>query len=223
MDSVRTYQRVLSQSDVTALYNDTEPAATWTEASMTLGAVGALQGAYQGLSGSTAVAFAGAATAYDNTSLANPTTFTIECWFRVSGSLGGEIIGFHQNAANDTGLHDRSLYLDSGGNLSFATYVGSAQTVRSPLTYNDGAWHHAAASLGAAGMKLYVDGSLVAANPSITTAGNYTGLWRWGGGTLANMTNRPSSDYLTGSVDEIAIYTTQLSDGKIKLHYQRNY
>lgn len=223
LDSVRMYQRALSQADVTALSNDTEPAATWTEASMTLGVAGALQGTYQGLSASTGTAFAGAATAYDNTSVVDPTTFTIECWFRVSGNLGGEIVGFHQNAPGDTGSHDRTLYMDSGGNLSFATYVGAAQTVRSPAAYNDGAWHHAAASLGAAGMKLYVDGNLVASNSGITTAGNYAGYWRWGGGTLASMTNRPTSDYLTGSIDEVAIYSTQLTDATVSLHRQRNY
>jgi len=223
LDSIRMYQRALSSADVTALAADTEPAATWTEASMTLGAVGALQGTYQGQSASTAVAFAGGASAYENTSSVNPTTFTVECWFRVSGSLGGEILGLHQNTTNDTGSHDRSLYVDSGGKLTFATYVASAQSVRSTSTYNDGVWHHAAASLGAAGMKLYVDGVLVASNAGITTAGNYTGFWRWGGGTLANLPNRPTSDYLTGSVDEVAVYTTQLTDTAIRLHYQRNY
>jgi hypothetical protein len=223
LDSIRLYQRALTQSDVTALSADTEPAATWTEASMTLGAVGALQGTYQLQSGSTAVAFAGAANAYENTSLANPTTFTIECWFRVSGALGGEVLGFHENTTNDTGSHDRSLYVDSGGKVTFATYVASAQSVRSTSTYNDGSWHYAAASLGVAGMKLYVDGALVASNAGITTAGNYTGFWRWGGGTLANLPNRPSADYLTGSVDEVAVYSTQLTDAAIKLHFQRDY
>ena len=190
---------------------------------MALGVPGALQGTYQALGATTAVAFAGSGSAYDNTSTANPTTFTVECWFRVSGTQGGELIGLHQNSTNDTGSHDRSLYVDSGGRLSFATYVASAQTVRSASAYNDGVWHHAAASLGGAGMKLYVDGALVASNAGITTAGNYTGFWRWGGGTLANLTNRPSSDYLVGSIDEVAIYTTQLTDTQVRLHYQRNY
>ena len=222
IDSVRVYQRVLSSSDVSNLYSDTEPASTFTEAAMTTGVIGALQGTYQGLSSSNGAAFAGNATAYNNTSVANPTTFTVECWFKVSGTAGGELIGFHQTTSGSGVSHDRSLYVDSGGQVTFATYVSSAQSVRSTSTYNDAAWHHAAASLGAAGMKLYIDGALVASSAT-TTAGNYTGYWRWGGGDLTNMPNRPTDDYLTGSVDEVAIYTTQLTDTQIKLHYQRNY
>jgi hypothetical protein len=189
---------------------------------MAAGVIGALQGTNQGLSGTTAVAFAGAATAYNNTSASNPLAFTLECWFTVSGTLGGELVGFHQTTSGSTGTHDRQLYVDSGGRLTFGTWVSSAQTVRSTATDNDGSWHHAAASLGAAGMKLYVDGSLVASS-AVTTAGNNTGYWHWGGGDLTNMPNRPTDDYLTGSLDEVAIYPSQLTDTQIAQHYQRNY
>jgi hypothetical protein len=222
VDSLRLYQRALDQTAVTALSGDTEPASTFTEAAMTAGIIGALQGPYQGLSDSTAVAFAGSATAYNNTSVNNPTAFTLECWFKVSGTAGGELMGFHLTTAGNGVAHDRQLYLDSGSRLTFGTWELGEQSVRSAATYNDGAWHHVAASLGAAGMRLYVDGDLVASSP-VTAAGNYTGYWRWGGGDLTGWSNRPGNDYLTGSLDEIAIYPTQLSDTQIKLHYQRNY
>jgi hypothetical protein len=222
VDSVRVYQRALSSTDVTNLKNDTEPASTFTEADMTAGVIGALQGTYQGLSSANGVAFAGNATAYNNTSASNPTTFTLECWFKVSGTAGGELVGFHQTTSGSGVSHDRTLYVDSGGQLTFGTYVSSAQTVRSTSAYNDATWHHAAASLGAAGMKLYVDGTLVASSAT-TTAGNYSGYWRWGGGDLSSMPNRPTDDYLTGSIDEVAIYSTQLTDTQIRQHYQRNY
>jgi hypothetical protein len=44
-----------------------------------------------------------------------------------------------------------------------------------------------------------------------------------GGGTLAAMPNRPTSDYLTGGIDEVAIYPEPLLDTQIFLHAQRNY
>jgi hypothetical protein len=222
VDSLRLYQRALSQSDVTALYADAEPTSTWTEAAMTAGIIGALQGTYQGLAGSTAVAFAGSATAYNGTSVTNPLTFTLECWFKVSGTNGGEVVGFHETTSGSGVAHDRQLYVDSAGKITFGTWVTYAQTVRSTAAYNDGSWHHVAASLGAAGMKLYLDGSLVDSS-AVSTAGNNAGYWRWGGGDLTNMPNRPTSDYLTGSIDEIAIYASQLTDGQVKQHYQRNY
>jgi hypothetical protein len=124
---------------------------------------------------------------------------------------------------DDNNAHDRTLYLDSGGELTFATNPGSPSSVRSTNTYNDGTWHYAAASVGAAGMKLYVDGALAASNAGSTTAGNYIGYWHWGGGTLSGMPNPPTSSYLTGSIDEVALYQTQLTDSQLKLHYQRNY
>lgn len=110
--------------------------------------------------------------------------------------------------------------MDSGGRLTFA--VTAAQSIRSLAAVNDAAWHHVAASLGAGGMKLYIDGNLVASGAT-TTPANYTGYWHWGGGDLTGMPDRPSRDYLTGSVDEFAVYSTQLSDIQIARHYQRNY
>lgn len=220
LDSVRVYQRALSSSDVTNLYNETDPASPFTEAAMTAGVPGALQGTYQGLSSSTAVAFAGGTTAYNNTTQANPTTFTLECWLRVSGTPGGEVLGFHSTTSGSGGTHDRALYVDSGGRLTFA--VTTAQSIRSAATVTNAGWHHVVASLGAAGMRLYIDGTLVASAAQQTPA-NYTGYWHWGGGDLTGMPNRPTDDYLTGSVDEVAFYTTQLSDTAVALHYQRNY
>ena len=222
VDSLRLYQRALGQAAVTALSGDSEPATTFTEAAMTASTIGALQGPYQGLSNSTAVAFAGAATAYNNTSVNNPTTFTLECWFKVSGTAGGELMGFHDTNTGAGVSHDRQVFMDSDAKITFGTWATSEQTVRSTATYNDGSWHHLAASLGTAGMRLYLDGNLVATS-IVTTAGNYTGYWRWGGGDLSNWSNRPTNDYLTGSLDEIAVYPTQLSDTQIKQHYQRNY
>ncbi len=221
LDSVRLYQRALSSSDVSSLAGDTESASPFTEAAMTAGVPGALQGPYQGLSATTAVAFAGGTTGYDNTTMADPTTFTLECWFRVSGSLGGELIGFHSNTSGSGGTHDRTVYVDSAGRITFA--ATTTQSMRSTSAYNDAAWHHLVASLGATQMKLYVDGSQAATAIAAPTPGNYTGYWHWGGGDLTGMPNRPAGDYLTGSIDEVAVYPTQLSDTQVAQHFQRNY
>ncbi|GAB3870355.1 LamG-like jellyroll fold domain-containing protein [Dactylosporangium cerinum] len=89
--------------------------------------------------------------------------------------------------------------------------------MRSPAgtTYTDGAWHHAAACVGAAGVKLYADGVLVAANAAVTTAENTTGYWRVGGISLAGWSNRPANDYFVGVIDEPAVYAAQLTDQQV--------
>jgi hypothetical protein len=119
---------------------------------------------------------------------------------------------------------DRVIYLDSGGQLTFGVAPGGTRTtIRSTGTYKDGAWHHVAASLGAAGMKLYVDGTLVAGNAAVTTALTATGYWRWGAVYLNGWSNRPTNDYLLGTLDEVAVYPSQLTDTKIAQHFGANH
>ncbi|MBO0879066.1 MAG: PKD domain-containing protein, partial [Mycobacterium sp.] len=63
-------------------------------------------------------------------------------------------------------------------------------------------------------MKLYVDGTLQATNPQ-TQAQDYTGYWRvggdsdWGG----------DSPYLAGSIDEVAVYSHELSASQVAAHF----
>jgi hypothetical protein len=116
------------------------------------------------------------------------------------------------------------IYLQNDGQLTFGVAPGSVKTtLESPLAYDDGAWHHVAASLGAAGMKLYVDGVLVGNTTGTTTALTATGYWRWGGVALSGWANRPATDYLIGTVDEVAVYPSQLTDNKIARHFTANH
>ena len=67
------------------------------------------------------------------------------------------------------------------GRLIFGVYQGSVQTSPRPRAYNDGQWHHVVASLGPAGMALYVDGVSVGQPSDVTTGQRYNGYWRVGG------------------------------------------
>ncbi|MGX6608209.1 LamG-like jellyroll fold domain-containing protein [Micromonosporaceae bacterium Da 78-11] len=69
------------------------------------------------------------------------------------------------------------LYLDSGGRISFLVDPGTPTTLRSSGAYLDSGWHHVAGSLGPAGLRLYLDGVLEAANTGVTTAGSYLGYF----------------------------------------------
>ncbi|HEX8344694.1 MAG TPA: LamG domain-containing protein [Actinoplanes sp.] len=227
IDEVSTHRRALSATDITDLYNGVAPAP------MTAGVPGALQGAQQGQQSSTAVAFNGTTNAYSTLVAApGPADFTTECWFKTTSATGGQLIGY---TADATGLastgRDRMVYLDSGNRLTFGIWWNNApRVIRSPAgtTYNDGGWHHVATSYGPAGLKLYVDGVLVASDTDYTQsanpAGTFAGYWRWGGGQLnwAN-TNTPVDDYLTGTIDEVSITNSQLTDQQIAWHYHANH
>ncbi|MEU0559833.1 LamG domain-containing protein [Dactylosporangium sp. NPDC006015] len=190
---------------------------------ITAGLPGALQGAQQGQSASTATGYRGVTNLSSNTTVSNPGPFTVEAWIRTW--TGGAVIGFGTAATGYSGTRDRLLYVDSGGRLTFGVYPGSYVTLRSPAgtTYADGAWHHVAASVGAAGLRLYADGNLVAANAAQTAAESSTGYWRVGGISLAGWPNRPANGYFTGVIDEPAVFAAQLSDQQVAWQVHANH
>ena len=220
IDSVKAYQRALGDTEVANTYNATD----LTTADFTAGITGALQGPQQGLQSTTSVAFAGYGNGYAPTSLVNPATFTIDGWFRSASNTGGVLMSFSGKQTGSSANRDRIVYLDSGGHITFGVNPGGSHTtLRTAAAYNDGAWHHVAASLGAAGMKLYLDGVLVASDPATTSAQNFTGYWRWGGENLVGWPNAPATNYLTGTLDEVAFYSTQLSDLQIAEQFHANH
>lgn len=150
--------------------------------------------------------------------LNNPTAFTAELWFKTSTSSGGLLVGFGSAQTGSSANLDRQVYMTNSGQLIFGTNPGTKQTATSASSYNNGAWHHLAATFGAAGMKLYVDGAQVATNAN-TTAQNMTGYWRFGYDNLAAWTSPPTSNYFAGTLDEAKIYNRQLSANEVLNEY----
>ncbi|MGN8048218.1 LamG domain-containing protein [Curtobacterium sp. 22159] len=151
-------------------------------------------------------------------SYTNPSTFSEEVWFKTTVA-GGMLIGFGSNQVATSGQHDRQIYLNTSGQLVFGAYNGTTQVVTSPNTYTDGAWHHVVATLSAStGMRLYVDGSLVASNASYTAAENFTGYFRIGYDTISGWPGQPSNFAFTGSMRYAAVYSTVLSATQVANH-----
>jgi hypothetical protein len=227
VDDVYAYERVLQHGEVQALYGfyALQPAPIQVHLpTMSAGLPGALQGTQQGQQSNAGVAFNGTGNGYNPIQYTNPTTFSLEAWFRASGTAGGSIVGFGSTSSGTTVVNrDRNVYLDSGGRVTFGVYPGVVRTLRSAGAYNDGEWHHVVATLGPAGMYLYLDGAQVGADASVTTADNFAGYWRWGGLSLLNWPNRPTSDYFVGMLDEVAVYPTQLTANKVARHYAANH
>ncbi|MDN3025230.1 LamG-like jellyroll fold domain-containing protein [Streptomyces sp. S.PB5] len=154
---------------------------------------------------------------------ARPGAFTAETWIRTTTTSGGRIIGFGDNFGSGQGYFsrnsDRLVYMTNAGQLGFGTgRFGTRATILSSAAYNDGAWHHVAATQGPGGMALYVDGVLVGSNTA-TTALNYTGFWRVGADTLTGWPSNPTSMFFAGTVDETAVYPSALSAGQIAEHH----
>ncbi|WP_172898775.1 MULTISPECIES: LamG domain-containing protein [unclassified Actinoplanes] len=223
IDDVRTYQAALTPNQISQLYKYGRTIPT----GMTAGGSGALQGPLGGQAGNTAVAFNGSGSGFNPISFTNPTTFTIECWFKGSDNRGGQILAFNadQTSFFPTYTTDRMVYIDSAQRLVFgvnkagtivtAAYAGSAATWKN--------WHHVAATMSPAnGIRLYLDGALVASDATGTAGGNYTGFWRWGGGHLTGWPNRPGHDYFVGMIDEVAYYQTELTALQVSRDFNAN-
>ena len=154
-----------------------------------------------------------------STTQINPSTYTIELWFKTTTTSGGRLMGFGDAQTGASTNLDRQIYMTNAGTLVYGVNPGTKKTVVSSSAYNDGAWHHAAATLGTSGMTLVVDGLRVGTDASTTTAGSYTGYWRMGYDNLTGWASAPTSNFFAGSIDEVRVYNRQLSDVEIKNDY----
>jgi signal peptidase I len=144
-----------------------------------------------------------------------PNTFTVQTWFQTTTTKGGRIIGFGSSSTGASTNADRHVYMATNGQLLFGVQTANNQrtTIASTGTYNDGGWHLVTASLSTAGMKLFVDGALVSSRAASTSGISYTGYWRVGYDNLPTQwTSSPTSDYFGGSVAQVAVYPSALSN-----------
>jgi len=83
-------------------------------------------------------------------------------------------------------------------------------------TYVDDKWHHVAATLSGNGMKLYVDGELIDANPTVARGSYYTGYWRFGYDNIENWygINVYRPEY-HGIIEDISVWNKELSQSQI--------
>ena len=149
----------------------------------------------------------------------NPTTFTLETWFKTTTSSGGLLMGFGNAQTGTSGEYDRHVYMDNSGHLIFGVYPGYTATIQSPGTYNDGGWHQVVATFSSAGMNLYADGALVASDPTVTTAQNYLGWWRLGYDNLNGWPGTPSSFYFSGEMRFATVYSTAFTLTQVRSTY----
>lgn len=144
------------------------------------------------------------------TSSSGSNTFSLSAWFKTTTTSGGMLVGFGNQQTGSSSQYDRHIFMTNAGNIVFGVWVNGPVEIISPATYNNGNWHQVVASLSSAGMALYIDGALVASNPTTTTAQAYSGYWRLGGDNLTAWTNRPTSDYFSGNLSDVAVYPSAL-------------
>ena len=142
----------------------------------------------------------------------DPTPYTFELWFKTTSTSGGVLAGFSNVKTGAGTLSDRNLYMTNSGQLVYGVHTASYKTISSTANYNDGAWHHVAASLGSSGLVLLIDGARIATDGTTTVGTTGTGYWRFGYGVLTGWPSAPTSNFLAGDIDELHVFTKQLSD-----------
>lgn len=158
---------------------------------------------------------------FTNTSFNNPTIYSVTAWFKTGTTSGGKIVGFGNFQAGSSINYDRHIYMGNVGRIHFGAYnAGSLAliTIDSSASYNDSNWHFVAATMGAGGMALYIDSTLIGTNPN-TVSQNYTGYWRIGYDSMKGWTDTPSSDYFNGIIDEVRVYNRALSGSEVQALY----
>jgi hypothetical protein len=148
----------------------------------------------------------------------NPTAYAMSVWINTQSPYGGRIVGFSSAASGNSASADRHLYLDSNNLPRFGALSPGMVTINGPTALNDGRWHHLVASFS--NMYLYVDGTQKASAGANATSA-YTGFWRIGGDSLAGWPSQPTSAYLQGRIDEVAIYNRTLSAAEVKALWRR--
>lgn len=170
---------------------------------------------------------AGAVTSPGTLLGAGPQVFSAQVWFRTATTRGGRLVGFGSGSLLGTASlsYDRHVYMTDDGRLVAGVYPNAYRTAISTASYNDNAWHHAVITLGTVstatgGLRLYVDGVLVASDPTAPGAQVYNGIWRFGFDNLDTWPNQPTSRYVAGSIAHGAVWTTALTPTQVvELYY----
>ncbi|TFV53000.1 PKD domain-containing protein [Blastococcus sp. TF02A_35] len=183
-------------------------------AGVTAGVGGAIAG-----DSDTAVSFNGRTDGFlaTQTPIGAPQEFSAEMWFQTSTRTGGRMFGFgNSNSSTLSTHHDRIVYMDVNGRLTFGVWPSENRTITTSRAYNDGRWHHVVVSLSKSGQSLYVDGALVGTRTDTTQAQhNSYGYWRLGGDTSWS-----GGTHMAGRMDEVALYPKALSASQVASHYR---
>ena len=155
------------------------------------------------------------------TQYTNPTPLTVTAYFNTSVSYG-TIFEFANTQAQGPATWDRHVWIDSAGHLVWGVYPNAVKEVVSPGTYADGQWHQVTVTVGPGGtgihtgMNLFVDGTWVAGDPTVTAPQVFNGYWHIGWGNETNgWTDPPTNPYWNGSIAHVAVFPAQLTDAQI--------
>jgi hypothetical protein len=144
----------------------------------------------------------------------NIETVSVSAWIKTSQNPGSATPIIQKWGGS--GGYPYALVLNSGGTVNFSASDGTntPTATSGSTTVNDGGWHHILGVRTKNGtMKVYVDGS-----PKNSTTDNTSGSTT--NSTAVGVANRSGgANYLNGTVDEVKVFNTALSDQAVANEY----
>ncbi|MBD3240878.1 MAG: DUF2341 domain-containing protein, partial [Chitinivibrionales bacterium] len=119
---------------------------------------------------------------YTRRAYTNPDPFTVSAWIKTTTKSGGKIVGFEDEQTGAGNYNDRHFWMSDDGKLHYGVWSGAVYSLSSTAAYNDGEWHYLVGTLSGDGLRMYIDGVLIATDASVTSAHDFTGYWRMGTG-----------------------------------------
>lgn len=171
--------------------------------------------------GGSGVGFDGSSGAFNTVSLvAGPASYSQAVWFKGTGS--GSILSF-TNAYSSSGATqgDHLAWVDPAGHIVAGIGTTSQQEAVSTGVFNDNTWHLLVVTVAPTGanrgLRVYVDGVLVAQNKSATAAGTFNGYWHigWSSAISGGWADAPSGAFWAGDLSGVAIFGSALSAGAV--------
>jgi len=203
-DGLAGYWRLGEASGTSAVDSAGTNGGTYV-GSPTLGRAGAL-----GVDPNTAVGLSGSGQYVQlaNTLAISTADFTLEAWFKTTGSAS------EQRIWDDGGGNYVHIGVLANGKVEAkARNGGGSLTLDSSASYNDGAWHQVALVRSGTSFTLYLDGAQALAPGTLSGSVDSSSSTPTIGAGSAGATP------FAGDLDEAAFYSSALSASRIQAHY----
>jgi YD repeat-containing protein len=146
--------------------------------------------------------------------VANSPNSTVEAWVKLDSLEGYQMIYSEDNSSGGTVFQ---LSVSGGHLLNFGMWRGGWNIISAPLEIGADKWFHVAAVVRAnGGLKLYVNGELVASNDNPGPSDQYIASVQVG---RAN--NNGGIGYLNGQIDELRVWNVARDESEIQQNKDR--
>ncbi len=187
-------------------------AATYTSSGISLGGSGPFG------SSSAAPVFSGGDVQVNSTLGFAEGDYSIEAWFK-SSSATQQVIVTATDPNNTLQPYQQGVLveLESNGTLRYLHREPSGSSggtnIYTTGAYDDGNWHYVVATKAGSTMSLYVDGSLIGTATDTSTVSYPSDI------TIGQLGRGRTGRAFTGSIAQVAVYSSALSATRIAAHY----